>query len=240
MRELTGSARIRIRAPRPELTGDTRIRLSQVKGLKEWIEDRRYEIGEISETTGLQKIGPNQWREPSGATSGAIGDKDREYKLNYAIRTYLTYKNRRSKSDVPKIAKATRMTPEDIKAVRFHIFEDNNIKFDDGTKHGFSPSWRIADAWQRMERGRPKETDIILLKHELEELTLMKNYGYSYQRAHLTANLKYPWELKIKGKWRNENDDKLQEISRDRLDYYLRNGSDIGWSYSDKQKDKGN
>ena len=82
------------------------------------------------------------------------------------------------------------MSESDIKAIRFHIFEGSSIKFDDGTQHSFYPSWRIADAWQRMERGRPKATDIILLKHELEELTLMKNYGYSYERAHLTANLK--------------------------------------------------
>ena len=61
MRELTADTRIRVRAPRKAparkpLTGDTRIKLSQIKDLKEWVEDRRkYKVGEISETTGLMK-----------------------------------------------------------------------------------------------------------------------------------------------------------------------------------------
>lgn len=47
MRELTGSTIIRVRRPRPEprkreLTGDTRIRLSQIKDLREWVEDYRH------------------------------------------------------------------------------------------------------------------------------------------------------------------------------------------------------
>ena len=55
MRELSGSTIIRVKRPRPALTGDTRIRLSQIRDLAAWIEDRRYKIGEISQTTGLQK-----------------------------------------------------------------------------------------------------------------------------------------------------------------------------------------
>ena len=68
MRELTGSTRIRVRAPRKAparkpLTGDTRIRLSQIKDLAAWIEDRRYEIGQISTKTGLMKTA-NGWIVP--------------------------------------------------------------------------------------------------------------------------------------------------------------------------------
>lgn len=71
MRELTGSTRIRVRAPRKAparkpLTGDTRIRLSQIKDLAAWIEDRRYEIGEISTKTGLMKTA-NGWVVPPHA-----------------------------------------------------------------------------------------------------------------------------------------------------------------------------
>ena len=64
MRELTGSTRIRVRAPRPELTGDTRIRLSQVKGLKEWIADKHsnYKIGETAEwKDGLHQKTAHGW-----------------------------------------------------------------------------------------------------------------------------------------------------------------------------------
>ena len=57
---LTAETRIRVRKPLPlprkrELTGDTKIRLSQIKGLREWIEDQKYEIGQISTRTGLLK-----------------------------------------------------------------------------------------------------------------------------------------------------------------------------------------
>ena len=55
MRELTADTRIRIKRPRPELTGDTRIRLSQIKDLADWVEDQKYEIGQISSRTGLMK-----------------------------------------------------------------------------------------------------------------------------------------------------------------------------------------
>ena len=57
---LTAEIRIRVKAPLPlprkrELTGDTKIRLSQIKGLREWTEDQKYEIGQISTRTGLLK-----------------------------------------------------------------------------------------------------------------------------------------------------------------------------------------
>lgn len=60
MRELTADTIIRVRRPLPlprkrELTGETKIRLSQIKGLREWIEDQKYEIGQISTRTGLLK-----------------------------------------------------------------------------------------------------------------------------------------------------------------------------------------
>jgi hypothetical protein len=40
--------------------------------------------------------------------------------------------------------------------------------------------------------------DIVLLKHELEELTIMAKYGYDYPTAHEKANEKYPWNKHVK------------------------------------------
>ena len=73
MRELTGDTIIRVRRPRPEprkreLTGDTRVRLSQIKGLAE---DRKYQVGEISQKTGLQKQPDGSWAEPHKNTKKA-------------------------------------------------------------------------------------------------------------------------------------------------------------------------
>jgi hypothetical protein len=72
MRELTADTIIRVRRPRPELTGDTRIRLSQIKDLAAWIEDRRYGIGEISQTTGLMKT-PDGWVVPPHSMAPGVG-----------------------------------------------------------------------------------------------------------------------------------------------------------------------
>lgn len=73
----------------------------------------------------------------------------------------------------------------------------------------------IASAWEALEQGRPEETDILLLRHELEELTLMKEKGYSYEKAHWTSNLKYPWQFKVNPKQKEWSNDKiLAEVKR--------------------------
>lgn len=82
MRELTGATRIRIKRPRPKLTGDTRIRLSQVLDFYYWnhplIDDaHKYNIGEISQKTGLQKClinGRTVWLLP-GQNSNFLNKK---------------------------------------------------------------------------------------------------------------------------------------------------------------------
>lgn len=67
MRVLTADIIIRVKASRPPLTGDTRIRLRQIKDLKEWVEDRKiYKPGDISQKTGLQKQPDGSWKEPKG------------------------------------------------------------------------------------------------------------------------------------------------------------------------------
>lgn len=63
MRELTADTIIRVKASRPPLTGETRIRLRQIVDLADWIRDRHYQIGEISQKTGLQKTAKG-WRKP--------------------------------------------------------------------------------------------------------------------------------------------------------------------------------
>lgn len=55
MKNLTADTIIKIKKARPALTGHTHIRLSQIKDLVAFAEDRRYEIGEISTKTGLMK-----------------------------------------------------------------------------------------------------------------------------------------------------------------------------------------
>lgn len=107
------------------------------------------------------------------------------------------------------------MSKKDVKAIRDHLFI-NKHELDNGFNR-FDESVDIAQAWEALEQGRAKELDILLLKHELEELTLMQKYGYSYEKAHIYANLKYPWEYKKNG-W---SDDKINIETKRQLDLLL-------------------
>ncbi len=57
----------------------------------------------------------------------------------------------------------------------------------------FEPSFHQAQAWQRLTEGRGENVDVLMLKHEFYELTLMRLYGYNYDTAHALANEKYNW-----------------------------------------------
>ena len=122
------------------------------------------------------------------------------------------HRRRKSKSDINRIAKNTGFSEEEIAAIRAHVFEEKH-NLSGGFKH-FDPSAKIALAWQRLERADFTELDILLLQHELEELTIMKETGYGYDKAHLLANEKYPWEYKEKGGF---TDEQIREINAKRL-----------------------
>ena len=146
----------------------------------------------------------------SGASSGGILDKSTEEQDAYAKRAYEEIRKKNAESDIAKVAKSSGLTKEEVAKVRNHLFfakhnlEKGFVRFDESAE--------IANAWEALEQGRPSDLDIMMIKHELEELTIMEQYGYSYDKAHLLANRKYPWEYKKKGGY---TDDKIQaEISR--------------------------
>lgn len=54
------------------LTAETKIKLSQIKDLRTWTEDEKYDVGDISKKTGLQKFGPGDWRVPNSLGARAV------------------------------------------------------------------------------------------------------------------------------------------------------------------------
>jgi hypothetical protein len=76
MRQLTADTVIRVKASRPPLTGDTRIRLWQIKGLKEWIED--------TDKPGTVKHWPSDdkdhRKQPDGSWPVVGSEEDKMYK----------------------------------------------------------------------------------------------------------------------------------------------------------------
>lgn len=140
----------------------------------------------------------------TGASSGGILDKDDAEQTRFADSYYEEIRNRKTRSDVSRIAENTGFTKKQIQLIRNHLFLQEH-DFEDGSRHRFDAGAQEALAWQRLENGTFTDNDILLLHHELEELTVMKQEKYHiYELAHKKANEKYPWEYSIRG-LTNEN-----------------------------------
>lgn len=135
----------------------------------------------------------------SGGSYGGIMNKSYEEQKAYAKRAYVEIRNRNPQNDIDKVSKSSKLSKSDVEKIRNHVFFETHLL--NGKFQRFDEDPQIANAWEALEQGRAKEIDILLLKHELEELTIMKKYGYTYEKAHLLANKKYPWEYKLKGGW---------------------------------------
>jgi hypothetical protein len=62
----------------------------------------------------------------------------------------------------------------------------------------FDPDEEIAAAWGRLKSGRARQSDLVLLEHELVESSYLKaNQGVTYQEAHRHANERYNWQSLI-------------------------------------------
>ncbi|MDR1301449.1 MAG: hypothetical protein LBK43_03150 [Treponema sp.] len=91
-----------------------------------------------------------------------------------------------------------------IRSIREHIFIQKHDLGEDVIDR-FGTDWQIAQAWQRMEQGwkghgqeKYHDVDLLLLRHELEELTVMAKYGYNASDAHDKAEEKYAWDIKMR------------------------------------------
>ena len=121
--------------------------------------------------------------------SGTWGDPEYTRQEEHAKLYYEEIRKR--KSDAFKIAKNTKMSVEKIQAIKQHLFfTEHEI---DGEKVRFLESYKIAEAWRRLQTSKFLPEDLLLLKHEYLELTLMKELGYTYQQAHEEANKKFNW-----------------------------------------------
>lgn len=157
----------------------------------------------------------------TGGSFGGILDKEPSEQDRFATEYYQEIANRKSKSDIAKIAKNTGFPLEKIADVRKHIFEVADHLFEGGKRAKFAPDARIALAWQRLEQGKANKTDILLLNHEYTEFAFMTKKGYTYEKAHWLASLRYPWQFKVIEDLEDLNDDEIHQIVRDRLKDYL-------------------
>ena len=136
---------------------------------------------------------------------GGLIDRSWQAQNAYADTYYSAIRNRSDPTDIEKISRNTGFSRDEVEAIRHHLFIKNDHELYDGKKDYLATDWKIAQAWQRMEQGwqgngmdRYRDVDKLLLRHELEELTLIAKYGYTVAQAHEIVEEKYPWDVKIK------------------------------------------
>lgn len=95
--------------------------------------------------------------------------------------------------DVKAISENTGFSYDDVMAIKNHIMIEEHL-FRDGTIRKFDPDIDQALAWQRMMNGNPKDTDILLLNHELRELKYIRETNCDYETAHAFSTEKYDWQ----------------------------------------------
>lgn len=105
------------------------------------------------------------------------------------------YREISRRNDVRIIAENTGFSEEDIRQIKRHIFYDKHQTYD-GYKTLY-PDYDMAVAWNRLYKGEYLDRDILLLKHELLESMLEKEYNLAIAEAHARASEKYDWAEKI-------------------------------------------
>lgn len=136
----------------------------------------------------------------SGARSKIINDLKDKSVMEQEKTTEKYYKDidRNKKNLIMKVADNSGFSAGDVEAIINHLFYKKH-RFEDGSIKKFDPDTKIVIALERIRTNEHTETDILLLKHELEELTLMKRKKFrTYEDAHKEANKKYNWEAVVK------------------------------------------
>ncbi len=126
------------------------------------------------------------------------GGKDGMEKISaqkeaHATLYYEEVRNRKDYSDAKQIVKNVEgFSEQDIEEIRHHVFIDKIPR--SGKLERFDPSFEQAQVWQRLVEGKNiKKSDIIFLKHEKKELTIMRDLGYNYEEAHNIADEEFNW-----------------------------------------------
>jgi hypothetical protein len=185
-----------------EVLGPTRFNAYKA-GLKvnSFVSDgKKLTLDELIEKNGLKLYG------------AGLKARTRTEKEQYADVYYSAIRNRKSPTDIAKVAQNSGFSEKDITDIRAHVFTAQH-NLGNGKTGRFETDWRMAQAWQRMEMGwkgngmtKYKNLDLLLLKHEKEELTLMREKGYDAIEAHEETCKKYDWYSTLKKEFPEEAD----------------------------------
>lgn len=122
-----------------------------------------------------------------GGISGAITDPFSNEARKHAKIAYGAI--RKSNTDIDNIANNTKYNRDQISLIKHYLFL-NEHDLENGRRR-FDEDFYIAQSWHRLafEPDNIQEHDLILLEHELNEMSLITQ-GYSQREAHDMTNEK--------------------------------------------------
>lgn len=103
---------------------------------------------------------------------------------------------RKRNTDIMNICRHTRFSFEQISIVKDYLFFGRHILTTGCTR--FAPDFAMAQSWLRLSErngSRIQPHDVLLLQHELYEISLLiNNPNYSQSTAHSLATKKYDYQ----------------------------------------------
>ena len=124
---------------------------------------------------------------------GALNDRnDPDYKRRnkHADLYYETRRHSKKEPWIKKVALNSGMSEKVIGRIFDHVFIDKHDIY--GELKNFDSSYDMAESFRRLYEGKNIQAhDLILLKHERLESTLMNRCGCTQSKAHILASRKY-------------------------------------------------
>ena len=108
----------------------------------------------------------------------------------------ILYEQFRRRDDCFTVATNSRFTIEQIQLVKYYVFFEKHYNSDNEFER-FAPSYDMAESWRRLSEKSGKNIkphDILLLKHELLEISMLTQCNISQMKAHEIANKTYNYQ----------------------------------------------
>ena len=165
---------------------------------KEWYGKYVAKDGGKSYNQGMDKLTSQV---SSGSISAVRGNVEKQ-KNAFAVRYYNQLRNSNRADVVEKMAKSSGLSHSIVSEALEHILDNEYLLWDheafEERKMNFYPHYDMAQSFQRLYTGNPKESDIILLQHERLESYYMNHEKMDYDEAHKKANIQFNYEEAIK------------------------------------------
>lgn len=181
------------RRARNPVTGKTELVPADMT-YKEWYSKYVAKDGEKVYNRGMDKLDSLV---SSGSISEARGDVEKQ-KSDFAIKYYEQLKNSNRAYVVEKMVKSSNLPHSTVSKALEHILDNQYLLWDfeafEERMMNFYPHYDMAQSFQRLYLGNPKEYDILMLQHESLESYYMNQLKMDYDEAHKRANLQFNYQ----------------------------------------------